>query len=186
MNAYFSRNWALALLAGGGLLALGAARPRPVDESILQRLARQVSEYYAAVLPEKAYLHLDKPVYATGETIWFSAYLVDGLRHRADSLSKVLYVDLVSPEQKIVARRTLRLQGGRAYGDLDVADTLAAGTYQLRAYTNWMRNAGDDFVYSRRLQVWAASPYTANATPPPRSEERRVGKECRSRWSPYH
>jgi len=21
---------------------------------------------------------------------------------------------------------------------------------------------------------------------PPRSEERRVGKECRSRWSPYH
>src|SRR3712207_6861600 len=24
------------------------------------------------------------------------------------------------------------------------------------------------------------------ATQPPRSEERRVGKECRSRWSPYH
>src|SRR4051812_49502372 len=23
-------------------------------------------------------------------------------------------------------------------------------------------------------------------TPNPRSEERRVGKECRSRWSPYH
>ena len=23
-------------------------------------------------------------------------------------------------------------------------------------------------------------------TPPLRSEERRVGKECRSRWSPYH
>src|SRR6266487_6901351 len=25
-----------------------------------------------------------------------------------------------------------------------------------------------------------------DAGPPPRSEERRVGKECRSRWSPYH
>ena len=24
------------------------------------------------------------------------------------------------------------------------------------------------------------------AQKPPRSEERRVGKECRSRWSPYH
>src|SRR2546430_6678873 len=24
------------------------------------------------------------------------------------------------------------------------------------------------------------------ASPPNRSEERRVGKECRSRWSPYH
>ena len=25
-----------------------------------------------------------------------------------------------------------------------------------------------------------------DGTPPPSSEERRVGKECRSRWSPYH
>ena len=25
-----------------------------------------------------------------------------------------------------------------------------------------------------------------HAEPTPRSEERRVGKECRSRWSPYH
>src|SRR2546427_12517462 len=35
----------------------------------------------------------------------------------------------------------------------------------------------------------AASFKIANATPPVgsiRSEERRVGKECRSRWSPYH
>ena len=26
----------------------------------------------------------------------------------------------------------------------------------------------------------------ADFPPQPRSEERRVGKECRSRWSPYH
>ena len=26
----------------------------------------------------------------------------------------------------------------------------------------------------------------ADTTPDSRSEERRVGKECRSRWSPYH
>ena len=34
------------------------------------------------------------------------------------------------------------------------------------------------------------SPFTAHTTNPVpfcvRSEERRVGKECRSRWSPYH
>src|SRR3989454_11722659 len=28
--------------------------------------------------------------------------------------------------------------------------------------------------------------WDALATEPKRSEERRVGKECRSRWSPYH
>ncbi|MFC7666129.1 carboxypeptidase-like regulatory domain-containing protein [Hymenobacter humi] len=77
---------------------------------------------------------------------------------RLDSLSQVLHVDLLSPDKKVVARRTLRLQGGRASGDLDIADTLGAGTYVLRAYTNWMRNAGDSFVYSRRLSIWPASP----------------------------
>ena len=31
---------------------------------------------------------------------------------------------------------------------------------------------------------WASR--TSTVPPSPRSEERRVGKECRSRWSPYH
>jgi hypothetical protein len=164
MNRYFPRKgWVLALLVG---LVLTAAQIHPPDENILQRIARQVTQYYATVHPEKAYLHLDKPVYSTGETIWFSAYVVDALRHQADSTSKVLYVDLVSPDLKVVARRTLRLQGGRASGDLAVADTLVAGTYLLRAYTSWMRNAGEDFIYSRRLQVWGASPYTVVPPPP--------------------
>ena len=176
MNAPIPRqSRALALLAGTGLLGLLAARARPPEENILQRIARQVSEYYAAVLPEKAYLHLDKPVYATGETIWFSASVVDALRHQADSTSRVLYVDLVSPEQKIVARRTLRLVGGHAEGDIDVADTLAAGNYLLRAYTTWMRNGGENLIYSRRLQVWPASPYTTEPVPPMDAPVRKAG-----------
>ena len=51
----------------------------------------------------------------------------------------------------------------------------------------------------RAPEVKAAEPLSAAKGPPPskpapaaapaaskRSEERRVGKECRSRWSPYH
>src|ERR1039457_7309954 len=37
----------------------------------------------------------------------------------------------------------------------------------------------DDLAY-RRYE------WKCNALNAPRSEERRVGKECRSRWSPYH
>ena len=147
---------AAAVLASG--MGLMAFRPQPTEEGPMQRIARQLGEFYATARQEKAYLHLDRPVYATGETIWFSAYVVDASRHQLDSLSQVLHVDLVSPEHRVVARRTLRLQGGRASGDLDIADSLAAGTYVLRAYTSWMRNAGDQFVYSRHLSIWPASP----------------------------
>ena len=149
---------ALALLAGG--MGAAASPARPPEEGLLQRIARQLNEFYQAAHQQKAYLHLDRPVYATGETIWFSAYVVHAVRHELDSLDQVLHVDLLSPQQRVVARRTLRLQGGRVSGDLDLADSLAAGTYVLRAYTNSMRNAGanSEFIYSRRLKVWPASP----------------------------
>ena len=42
---------------------------------------------------------------------------------------------------------------------------------------------GDAGRYSGRA---AADWRLAKATRRTRSEERRVGKECRSRWSPYH
>ena len=38
-------------------------------------------------------------------------------------------------------------------------------------------------LYWLTLAIWIDD----DTDPPmPRSEERRVGKECRSRWSPYH
>ena len=49
--------------------------------------------------------------------------------------------------------------------------SLAIASYSLSA------------VPAPMLAQAAAAAATARAT---RSEERRVGKECRSRWSPYH
>ena len=51
------------------------------------------------------------------------------------------------------------------------------------SYQAVIRDAGNTLVTSQavgmRLQVLQGSVFG-------RSEERRVGKECRSRWSPYH
>ena len=35
-------------------------------------------------------------------------------------------------------------------------------------------------------RVWENKKHTTHTNNDVRSEERRVGKECRSRWSPYH
>src|SRR2546422_9297413 len=42
------------------------------------------------------------------------------------------------------------------------------------------------FVASRAGDIRAGRNWLAVGCVSPRSEERRVGKECRSRWSPYH
>ena len=45
----------------------------------------------------------------------------------------------------------------------------------------------DSYIdYSMSVIVSRALPDVRDGFKPVRSEERRVGKECRSRWSPYH
>ncbi|RYY09951.1 MAG: hypothetical protein EOO36_21375, partial [Cytophagaceae bacterium] len=139
--------WLVPLVVLAGILAFR----QPTDDNPVRVLAERVAQFYNRAKLEKVYLQLDRPVYGTGETIWFSAYIVDGLRHRPDSLSKILYVELLSPQRSLVARRTLRVEpGGLTNGDIELDDSLRAGTYVLRAYTNWMRNAGPSFFYERQ------------------------------------
>lgn len=151
-----SYRW-LSLAFAGLFILLATAFRLPAEESPFQRIVKSLVRFYGTTLPEKAYLHLDRAFYASGETIWFAAYVVEADSHRPDTLSKVLYVDLLSARRGIVARRTLRLHGGLAPGDIALPDTLPAGTYQLRAYTSWMRNAGAAFFFTRSLVVAGAS-----------------------------
>src|SRR3712207_7415957 len=48
---------------------------------------------------------------------------------------------------------------------------------------NYAMNQGKSAAKRREQELWAEFNTRVKA---PRSEERRVGKECRSRWSPYH
>ncbi|GAA4033654.1 hypothetical protein GCM10022409_17450 [Hymenobacter glaciei] len=121
--------------------------------------------FYRLSRPEKAYLHLDKSVYTVGETMWFSASVVAADTHRPDTLSRVLHVELLAGNGRVVSRRELRLDGGRSHGAITLPDTLAPDTYQLRAYTGWMRNAGPEFFFSRRIQIWPAASLVGDSSP---------------------
>lgn len=102
---------------------------------------------------EKVYLQTDRNLYATGDNIWFKAYLVNGLSTSLTNTSNNLYVELISPEAEIVNREIIRLDYGLGSGDFKLADTLADGNYRLRAYTNWMRNFGDNFVFEKTIAI---------------------------------
>ena len=42
------------------------------------------------------------------------------------------------------------------------------------------------YFFNHQMMKWIRTPQNIMADGVLRSEERRVGKECRSRWSPYH
>ena len=56
---------------------------------------------------------------------------------------------------------------------------------RVRVYVQTTED-GHVVVLHRRTDGHIEVLFPANPADDPRSEERRVGKECRSRWSPYH
>ena len=84
---------------------------------------------------EKVYLHFDKPYYASGDTIYFKAYVTDGERHFLSDNSGVLHLDLINSKSKIDQSIKLQLTNGIAWADIALPDSLQTGKYRLRAWT---------------------------------------------------
>ncbi len=104
---------------------------------------------------EKVYLHTDRTRYFIGDDLWYKAYNVRATNNVLYDNSNLLYVELVAPDSKIIARNKTNIELGLGYGDFQLSDSLGVipGVYQLRAYTNWDRNFGDDFVFKKEIEI---------------------------------
>src|SRR5690606_24283855 len=85
--------------------------------------------------------------------IWFKAYVTIGQFNLLSGLSKILYVDLINPQEQVTKSLRLPLLGGVTVGDFSLADTLSEGSYRIRAYTNWMRNFDEGLFYDRTVPI---------------------------------
>lgn len=139
-----------------------AFRSQPPDPqsnlllSVVTKLKNN-SKWYSR---QKAYLHTDKTNYHVSERIWFKAYVVDASSHLADNLSSNLYVELVNPSGFVTQTKLIRLKSGIGRGDFSFQDSIPEGRYLIRAYTNWMKNEGEDFYFQKNIYI--RNPYYAN------------------------
>ena len=97
-------------------------------------------------LREKTYLQTDKPYYHPTDTIWMKAYMKYAAPQLADTLSKVLYVDLLDSIGTVVENHILKIENGMTHGDFVLPLDLPLGNYYIKAYTNWMRNFNEVFI----------------------------------------
>jgi hypothetical protein len=104
---------------------------------------------------EKVFLHTDRDYYASGDDIWFKAYLVNGISNKCTESSKNLYVQLFSEGEKpeLIASEVISIDSGIGHGDFHLKDSLLSGTYHLRAYTNWMLNFGENFFFDKKIYI---------------------------------
>ncbi len=109
-----------------------------------------------ASLGEKVYLQLDAKVYTTGNIIWFKCIVANAVKHVPSSLSKVLYVELIKPDETIYEKKLIKLENGIGEGFFNVDKYLHQGTYLIRAYTHWNKNFETDFLFEEYIQVFTS------------------------------
>jgi len=108
-----------------------------------------------AALAEKIYLQLGSKIYTTNETIWFKAIVANADDHVPTKRSGVLYVELIGPNKSIIEKKLVKIEKGIGDGFFQLNQNYAQGSYQIRAYTEWNKNFGEDFIFKEYIQVFA-------------------------------
>ncbi|MBR5510766.1 MAG: hypothetical protein IKU50_01005 [Bacteroidaceae bacterium] len=126
------------------------------DEKSLDTLVLKSLIASRALPQERVYLHFDNSGYYLGETMWFKAYCVGGNGATvAAPQSKLLYVELCAPEGYVVETKKFKLdEKGCCNGEFELKPSLLSGYYEVRAYTRYMLNWGDDAIFSRVFPVY--------------------------------
>lgn len=131
------------------------------DIASVDSLATRVKRFGTGLPQEKVYLHIDNTCYFVGDTIWYKAYVTRSDKGWLTDLSKIMYVELLTPDGYLVERQQLKMEDGTAHGAFTLTDSLYAGYYELRAYTRWMLNFGrhehphskytEDMFYNKQM-----------------------------------
>lgn len=122
-------------------------------------------EILAFPTQEKAYLHTDKSFYLIGDTIWLKGYLVDAQTHKeSDAQSRFLYIELINRKNKVIQRKKIKEENGHFSNFIPLEKDIEEADYQIRANTNFMRNQGEEFFFTKQIPVYAntSSLLTAN------------------------
>ena len=112
-----------------------------VQAGSLDDIRQALEESSVSQVQEKVYIHTDNMCYFVGDTLWYKAYVVRADNLRPTNMSRILYVELLSPDGILVERQQIIVAPeGYTCGQFTLRDSLYSGYYELRAYTRWMLN----------------------------------------------
>ena len=130
-----------AFLLFNCVVGLMAQMPQATP-STLDGWADRLTRFGSAVPQEKVFVHMDNTCYFLGDTIWYAAYTRRTDKDVPSNVSRVLYVELYNQDGYLVERQLVEMKNGKGHGNFVLADTLYGGYYELRAYTRWQLNWG--------------------------------------------
>ena len=112
-----------------------------------------INYYTTGGVQEKLYVITDKPFYSAGDTIYFSAFLVNSIFFNRTTDSKFIYVELIDATGNVVNRLRVMGSGGRFCNAIPLSPKTTAGKYTLRAYSKWQTNSDNALLFTRQLEI---------------------------------
>ena len=112
-----------------------------------------INYYTTGGVQEKLYMVTDKPYYSAGDTIYFSAFLVNSIYFNSTTDTRFIYVELIDAIGDAVARMRVRGDGGRFYNAIPLSPKMTPGRYTLRAYSKWQTNFDNELLYTRQIEI---------------------------------
>lgn len=123
-------------------------------KSFAETLREDYNHFYTSGgVFEKLYLMTDRPYYSAGDTLFFSGYLVHATLLTRNSMSNFIYVELISPEGRLVERVKIVAANKQFIGTFMLSARLTSGRYRLRAYTRWMMNFDMGYFFSKEIHI---------------------------------
>lgn len=116
------------------LAAMTPARALPPSDA-QRRLGAALDQHFQRSQSRRLYVHLDKPMYQPGETIWFRVWELHGPTLVRDVLTQAVDVELVSPRGAVVERKRIQARAGLATNDFVLPPTAEGGEYLVRVST---------------------------------------------------
>lgn len=106
---------------------------------------------------EHVHLHTDRQVYYPGDDIWFKAFLNYKSKSIKDTTSRILYVQLIDSDKKIIDKKRIEITNGYAYGEFKLPGNLPRGQYQVRAFTQYMLNFDNQYLFQQSISILSKS-----------------------------
>ncbi|HBH85755.1 MAG: hypothetical protein A2X05_10750 [Bacteroidetes bacterium GWE2_41_25] len=92
----------------------------------------------------------------TGEILWFKIYC-SSILFPGEELSSLAFIELVSSENTSILRKKILLKHGEGTGEFKIPENLPTGIYYILAYTNWMKNFGEESFFRKEMII--VNPY---------------------------
>ena len=112
-----------------------------------------INYYTTGGVQEKLYLVTDKPFYSAGDTIYFSAFLVNSIYFNRTTDTKFIYVELIDATGNVTDRLRVMGSEGRFHNAIPLSTKTTPGKYTLRAYSKWQTNSDRALLFSRQLEI---------------------------------